>query len=64
MRVFGFVSAVLLACRGGCDSCAAAASGVATKRDVGPQARLLLATVQRLREKGLGTAVSVLQGSK
>lgn len=44
--------------------CAAAVAGGAAERDFGAQARLLLATVRRLVEKGMGTAVSVLLGSK
>lgn len=56
------------ACRGGCDLCSAAATataaGGATCRDLAAEARLLLATVQRLREMGLGTAVSILRGSR
>lgn len=49
--------------RGGCDNCAAAAAGGGLQRNLGAEARLVLAAVQRLREMGLGTAVQLLRGS-
>ncbi|PRW18345.1 putative ATP-dependent DNA helicase [Chlorella sorokiniana] len=51
-------------CRGGCDNCTSAAAGGLLQRDLAAEARLLLATVQRLREMGLGAAVQVLRGSR
>lgn len=49
---------------GGCDNCTAAAAGGGVQRDLAPEARLLLATVLRLREMGVGTAVQLLRGSR
>ncbi len=49
-------------CKGGCDICAARAAGELQQRDLGPEARLLLAAVAGLKGKfGLGKSVALLR---
>eukprot|EP00887_Chlorella_sp_A99_P003535 scaffold7.g3535.t1 len=53
-------------CTGGCDNCDSqiASRAAAEEQDLSAEARLLLATVGRLREMGLGTAIGMLRGSR